>query len=153
MAEYERGGAAEAVQTRVERLFRAGRFEECLKLLERAGDGPDALVMRAKCHFRLQNYAQCVKLLLRAKTADHEVLEMLSECYVNLGAPGKALRCADELLALDAHDPAAHYQKAFALKAQGQFVQAIVYASQAHKLARTDEDRLRCAKLRAYCYS
>lgn len=153
VADYEKGGREEALQTRVERLFRMDRFEECLRLLERAGDGADAQVMRAKCYFRLKNYAQCVKLLLRAQTVDHEVLEMLAESYVNLGAPGKAQRCADELLALDAHDPRAHYQKALALKAQGQFVQAIVYASQAHKLAKTDEDRLRCAKLRAYCYS
>ena len=54
---------------------------------------------------------------------------MLSESYVNLGAPGKAQRCADELLALDSRDPTAHYQKALALKTQDQFVQAIVYAS------------------------
>ena len=78
---------------------------------------------------------------------------MLAESYVSLGAPGKAQRCADELLALDPRDPAAHYQKALALKALGQFVQAIVYASQAHKLAQNDADRLRCAKIRAYCYS
>lgn len=101
---------------RVERLFRIERFEECLKLLERTGDSADSQVMRAKCHFRLKNYAQCVKLLLRAQVVNHEVLEMLAESYVNLGAPGKAQRCADELLAQDARDPKAHYQKALALK-------------------------------------